>query len=421
MAAKVQWYREAWWVTTHARRKRWRKRIGPTREDKRQAEEIARKLNAALTLGTFTPDPDEEKPLPCDAELRKWHVTYTPTFKPSYQSEAERIIESYLVSFFGSRNLRELRETDLLDFVRAKLDQGLAPKTIRNALSIVRRVMNLLVREGKLARNPATRLGELMRRVDRRVAEEARAVDSWTRAEVKVLLDFATEHEPRFYPALATLFYTGMRRGELLGLKWEDVDFERLRLHVRRAYVKGHVTTPKSGRGRTIAMADPLASLLFDLLALRRREALAYGWPEVPEWVFPAQTGGLLDHDNFDRSWRRLRRRAQATGVRPLALHCTRHTFASLALAAGKSIRWVADQLGHADPALTLRVYAHVIPEEENDLSFLDFGGPGRPYTAPDQESQSGSENAADPSDRRRSGILARPTRLELVTFRSAT
>jgi len=64
---------------------------------------------------------------------------------------------------------------------------------------------------------------------------------------------------------------------------------------------------------------------------------------------------------------------------RPLKLHCTRHTYASLALASGKSVKWVAEQLGHASPELTLRVYAHVLREEETDLSFLDFVGGRHP------------------------------------------
>ena len=198
------------------------------------------------------------------------------------------------------------------------------------------------------------------------------------------------------------------------------MDFERGRIHVRRAIVKSQITTPKSGRGRSVLMAPPLASLLLDVLATRRRETLALGWPETPAWVFPSEIGGPLDQDNFERSWRRIRRRAQARGVRPLRLHCTRHTWASLALASRKTVKWVAEQLGHADPALTLRVYAHVIPDAEADLSFLNFG-PGRPYTAPDREDQRANENAPGPSDRGRSGIVARPTRLELVTFRSAT
>src|SRR5262245_66562074 len=72
---------------------------------------------------------------------------------------------------------------------------------------------------------------------------------------------------------------------------------------------------------------------------------------------------------------------AQKLGVRPLKLHCTRHTWATRALQAGKSVRWVADQLGHADPALTLRVYAHAMRDEEVDLSFAELG-PARPYAA---------------------------------------
>jgi integrase len=78
-----------------------------------------------------------------------------------------------------------------------------------------------------------------------------------------------------------------------------------------------------------------------------------------------------------NRVWDRIRHRAQKRGVRPLKLHCARHTWATLALRAGKSVRWVADQLGHADPALPLRVYAHAMREEESDLSFADFARPG--------------------------------------------
>jgi len=152
-------------------------------------------------------------------------------------------------------------------------------------------------------------------------------------------------------------------------------------------------------------VAPALASLLLDVLAARRREALGYGWPETPEWVFPSQTGSPIDQDNFERSWRRVRRRAQSMGVRPLRLHCARHTYASLALASGKSVRWVADQLGHADPALTLRVYAHVIPNDEQDLSFLDFEGPGRPYTAPRDSVECEGENTISTTGRNKKGI----------------
>ena len=82
---------------------------------------------------------------------------------------------------------------------------------------------------------------------------------------------------------------------------------------------------------------------------------------------------------NINRPWVRVRRRAQAFGVRPLRLHHARHTWATFALLSWKNIRWVSEQLGHADPAFTLRVYAHVLREDEVDLSFADFSSAGRP------------------------------------------
>ena len=81
MAAKVKWDRGAWWVFTHYQGKRKKKRVGATKAHKREAEQIARKINGALALGTFAPDPTQKKSLPGDAELRGWLETYTPTMK----------------------------------------------------------------------------------------------------------------------------------------------------------------------------------------------------------------------------------------------------------------------------------------------------------------------------------------------------
>jgi integrase len=424
MAAKVQWDREAWWVFTHYEGKRRKKRVGPTKIHKREAERIAEKVNAAIALGTFTFERKPQKPLPCNTELRRWHTTYSPTFKPSFEQESDRIIEQHLAPFFGSIDLREIREDHLLRYIRAKLRAGAAVLTIQTQLSILRRVLSLAHQEAHLERNPAARLGTLMRRVDRSKAAETKEVDSWTHREVETLLDLAGEHEPRLYACLAVLLSTGLRRGELLGLKWEDVDFESRRLHVRRAVVRGQLTTPKSGKGRHLALPPGLASLLLDLLAVRRREMLPRGWPGVPEWVFPSNTGGHWDEDNFDRSWRRLRRRAQKHGVRPLKLHCTRHTWASMALAAGKSVRWVADQLGHASPMLTLKTYAHAMREEEGDLGFADFASrdsPKRPYTAPHLADDGIKESAPDATHRGHWRILEHETGLEPATPTLAT
>ena len=125
MGAKVKWYRGAWHVDIHHARTRKKKRVGPTKADKREAEQIAKKVNAKIALGSFTTQPPAQQPL------------------------------------------------HLLRYTRAKLDAGAAVATIQTQLSILRRVLSLAHQEGRIERNPAARLGALMRRVDRRTAAEA--------------------------------------------------------------------------------------------------------------------------------------------------------------------------------------------------------------------------------------------------------
>ncbi len=141
----------------------------------------------------------------------------------------------------------------------------------------------------------------------------------------------------------------------------------------------------------------------------------------MPPWVFCSESATPLDERNVTRSWDRVRRRAAKHGVRPLKLHTARHTFASLALHAGRSIRWVAEQLGHANPELTLRVYAHALPVTEQDLAFADFGAPEggakRLYPAPGSEARGVDDDAPDTSGRGRSRNLERETGFEPATL----
>jgi integrase len=413
MASKVIWYREAWWVRTRwAGTKKRERRIGPTKADKRAAEEIAKKINGALALGTFAPDAPAEAPsIRCADELRRWHELHRVTMSPAYEIATRGLIDNHLIDAFGERELGSIGHDDLLTFVQRKLDAGLSPKTIRNALAVLHRVMTLAVRDGRLSRNPASGLSEIIRRAERRVATEAHVIDTWTREEAETLLRVAREHEPRFAPVLHLALATGCRRGEILGLRWGDVDFSRSRVTIRRAITQRILTTPKNGRARMVAMAPTLAAELLDLLAERRREMLGRGWTEVPDPVFCSEIGTPVDERNFERSWQRVRRRAQRQGVRPLRFHAARHTFATLSLEAGKSVRWVAAQLGHSDPALTIRVYAHSLPSEEADLSHLDFGGADRRYPSLGlDEENAGACNLAE--------LLARREGFEPPTLR---
>ncbi len=120
MAAKVRKISGAWWVVTHHQGKRRKKRIGTTLAHKRQAEEIAKKINAAIALGTSTVEQETSEPLACDEQLRRWLDTYSPTLKPTYVTLTRGLIENHLAPHFGDRDLRRMREANPLDFVRAK-------------------------------------------------------------------------------------------------------------------------------------------------------------------------------------------------------------------------------------------------------------------------------------------------------------
>lgn len=433
MASKVRFDRGAWWVFTHHRGTRKKKRVGPTKADKRQAEKIAEKINAAIALGTFSTAPEAEtRALPCDAELRRWHATYAPTMKATYAKLTLGLIDNHLVPYFGSIDLRDIRESDLLGFAQRMRSAGRSPGTIQNALSGLRRACSVLVREGLLTTNPAAGIGKIVSQIERATATETKEVEAWSRIEAEALLRVAVESEPRFAPFLMILLSTGMRRGEALGLKWTDIDLGAGYLTVRRSITLGGITTPKSGKARRIRLSPALTETLFDLLGERRRGSITKGWREIPEWVFCSEVGTAWEPRNVTRIWDRVRRRAQKEGVRPLKLHCARHTWATLALRAGKSVRWVADQLGHADPSMTLNVYAHAMPEEETDLSFADFTGrradgisssrtasnaPRRPYTAPTANATPEEENTASPSDRQRYEIMERDPATEPPTL----
>ena len=312
-------------------------------------------------------------------------------------------IDNHLVPFFGDRDLRDLRESDILEFIQAKHADGLKPATIKNALSILRRVVNLLIRDDQLSRNPLSNLGELIRRVATASASETEEILYWNDDEIETLLRIAREKEPRFAPLLIAAVLHGNASGRGAG---PQLVRHRLRgkLHNCSAvYHTGRYLNPQErkeppSRHGTELCRNPIRST--GRTAARGDEPRARG--EVSEWVFTTKSGKSIHPRNVNRTWERVRRRAQKEGVRPLKLHCARHTWATRALEAGRNIRWVADQLGHADPSLTLRVYAHAVREGETDLSFADFGGPKRPYTAPakidaDVESRNSAKTNGDP------------------------
>jgi integrase len=160
----------------------------------------------------------------------------------------------------------------------------------------------------------------------------------------------------------------GLRKGELLGLRWNDIDFGDATLMIRQALQRagGHLVLvePKTARSRRVVPVPP--QTLAALRAHRRRQhadklAAGRAWRDSGP-VFTTHLGGPLEPRNVNRSWYAVRSRAGLTGFR---LHDLRHSCASFLLAAGASPRTAMKTLGHSQIGLTMNTYTHVLPEVE--------------------------------------------------------
>jgi len=235
-----------------------------------------------------------------------------------------------------------------------------------------------------LPANPALRMGKHLRQAD----DPEPQIDPFTRAEASHVLEVAREHLPEWYPWMLTGFRTGMRLGELLGLQWGDIDWRARHLLVARNIVSGQLTTPKNHQRRRIDLSRQLAVALRLWRRQQRAAWLTRGEP-LPPWVFASVCGTALDESNVRKAFNRILDRAE---LRRRGPHQMRHTFASLLLAAGEPITYVSRQLGHRDSAITLRVYAHWLPDTTMQKGVDRLDDPKRPATSAEPEALTESE-----------------------------
>ncbi len=196
-----------------------------------------------------------------------------------------------------------------------------------------------------------------------RPRDQDKEIEVLTPEEIRRLLE---AQEDPLRTLLLTAVLTGMRQGELFGLKWEDIDFERHQIHVRRALWHGQLVTPKSRRSRrAIDMPPTLEAALRRLSAQKRSE-----------FVFCSEAGTPINADNFrHREFPRALKRAELRHVR---FHDLRHTYTSLLVAQGAHPKYIQAQLGHASIQTTLDRYGHLMPQlhqaESQKLDQLVFG-----------------------------------------------
>jgi len=273
---------------------------------------------------------------------------------------------------FGSLKLREVTRVHVKGFVAAKRDGGLSKNTVHLIRAVLSSMLSEAVDDGLLQSNAATAAG---RRGGKRIdtqseIEDADSIRPFSDAQVAALLAAAADFEGRTW--LLLLVRTGIRPGEAEALRWSDFDLQAREVLIERAIYEGHLGTPKTGRRRRVDMSQELTQALAALYVQREREKLAGRWPEIPAWVFPGKDGSNPSI-NWSRIFDRTLKRAGMSGHTTYDL---RHTFATLLLAGTAErppapITYVSRQLGHANPGITLKYYAHWIPNS-SDKRFVD-------------------------------------------------
>ncbi len=270
------------------------------------------------------------------------YVEHDRAVKPStmvdYRSTAKQ-----LVAEFGELRVEEVTARRIEQW-RAGLGAGrekpLTNRTRNKMLTVLGGIMERARKVYGLPANPVRDVEKLRERYD------ATRFAFYSPEEVHALIRSAASDQDG--ALFLTAAFTGLRRGELIALRWRDVDFERSAIRVSGSYANGRLTTPKSGRGRVVPMVPAVAAVLARL----EQRADFVGDDEL---VFPGELGLYLDGSALRR---RFVAACERAGLRPLRFHDLRHTFGTLAVRGAESIVELQNWLGHAEVRTTMR-YTH--------------------------------------------------------------
>ena len=335
----------------------------------RKEAEVARaKIVGELHEGSYT---EPVKLTFGDWVIDRWLPTMRMQVKPSTFESYSRNARQHVLPCIGGRQLRDIGPgqlntlyADLLDHGRQNGDGGLSPKTVRYIHTIVHKALADARDAGLVASNIAERA-----KPPRPRAMAPTELRFWKPAELRTFLDLVTEH--RLVAAWHVSAMTGMRRGEVLGLRWADFDLDAARIHVRQALVSVAyelvMSTPKNHRARVI---DLDAGTVDQLRQHQKRQTLGRA-----EWgadfndhdlVFCKENGEPLHPQTYSQAFERL---VAGSSLPRIRLHDLRHTHATIALSAGIPPKVISEHLGHESPAFTLKQYAHVIPGMQADAA----------------------------------------------------
>ena len=346
-------------------------------DSKTQAHGEAERIRTEIRNGTFRQRDDPASvggPTTDSLETyarRDWLPSAELNLKASTVRFYKDHLENHVFPLLGKRPITALTRKDCRELIAQARAGGLKIETVRGIVRTLSTVLSQAVEDEYLPANPALSMRKYLRRGD----DPEPAVDPFTREEVAHLAETAREQFPDWYPWVLCALRTGLRAGELLALQWGDIDWRGRFVQVQRNLVRGTLTTPKNHQIRRVDMSLQLRAVLRLWRRQKSVEWLKHGLPR-PEWAFPSDAGTPLDESNVRKAFNAILDKAELHRRGP---HQMRHTFASLLLQAGEPITYVSRQLGHKDSSITLRVYAHWLPDTtaRKGVDRLDESSPG--------------------------------------------
>jgi integrase len=345
---------------------------------RRRKERFKRERDARLRLaevvaqhsdGTLRARADDVK---FSALVDDWRLVRWPSLRESSRSIYSWLLDAWLIPELGGRKLRTITLRDC-EQLHAKVRSAVAESerakggraTANMALGLLKQILSYAEAHRYVAASPARHaktqpapFEERRQRIDGNVL----GAD-----ELRRLFDAA---DASWRPLIMTAALTGLRRGELLGLQWGDVDWASGRVHVRRQMTGGKLSAPKTPAAlRRVPLPAELVSEL-------RPWRLRCPKGEL-DLVFPDGEGGPLHHSSVDKCG--LGPALRRAGLRRVTLHSLRHGYASALIGSGASVKVVQRLMGHSNVQMTLQTYAHMMPGDDDGiaatLSARVFGG----------------------------------------------
>ncbi len=327
--------------------------------NKRQAEEKLRRILSEIHIGTYI-DPSSTS---LQEYFEKWMGYTQANLAPSTAHGYKRCIDCYILPAIGDYCLDKLQPLQLQDLLSTLLKSGrvdrtggLSAKTVYNIHGILHVALRQAVRWRLLAVNPMDAVEPpKLRRREMHVASSR---------DIAALLGAVGKSDYRI-PIMIALA-TGMRRGEVLGLKWEDLGIEKCTLNVRRSITqipgcKPAPKEPKTGRARIVAI--PLS--IVKLLQAHQAEQLRSAHANDQDWICTHPDGSPITPNAMTKSFMRIR---DKLGIK-ISFHGLRHTQATELILAGVPVRVVSERLGHANTTITQDVYGHVLPHAQREAA----------------------------------------------------